>query len=154
VTRFIAYFGRLTMIVLGFAAAMFAAGFLISVLLVASAGTNGVDGTVENVALVTSTIVLSSIAGYYALVPSIAAIAWAEWSGKRDWLYYALAGGAIAMLVQAWRAQRGAPVFDTGIIAASAAAGMAGGIVYWLVAGRSAGLWLEALAGPEDESGL
>lgn len=148
--RFIAYFGRITLITLGFVMAAVAAGFFLSLLLVAAAGTPSANETAENLALATSTIVLSSLVGYYAFAPSIAAIAWAEWAGKRDWLYYALAGAAIAVLVHAWRAQRGAPVFEAGIIAASAAAGMAGGIVYWLVAGRNAGRWLERLADPKS----
>ena len=94
--------------------------------------------------LVVGAMVLASLAGYVAFVPAMAVIFYAEVAKRRDWLFYALAGGIIAAI---------APLIVTFMIGPdhrtpvdftlmSLAAGMIGGIAYWAIAGRGAGNWL------------
>ena len=80
-----------------------------------------------------------------AFLPSVPAILLAEILGKRDWLYYAISGAVVAIVVVAF-IRGGAdsandavtdPRFALGLIGG----GMCGGIAYWLVAGRLAGNW-------------
>lgn len=74
-------------------------------------------------------------------VPSLVLIVFAEFRAVRDWLYYALGGiaAALAAGAVAWF-----PRFhgdhDATAIAVVCAAGAIGGIAYWLIAGRSAGI--------------
>jgi len=98
------------------------------------------------------------IAGF-AFFPALVVLAAAEYFRRRDWLSYAVAGGAAALGAYAilWRAMAtfqdvdlsvsgggdGPVAAEPAAIAFGVAAGLAGGIVYWLVAGRSAGRWLE-----------
>ena len=98
--------------------------------------------------------------GYYAFLPALVAIGITEFARWQDWLTYALAGGAIAIVVMSmfWgrrpgdlaldvegmppmRAER---LDDPQVIAALLAAGLVGGIAYWVVAGRGAGRWRRA----------
>jgi hypothetical protein len=98
--------------------------------------------------------------GYFAFLPAMVAIGITEFARWQDWLTYALAGGAIAIVVMSmfWgrrpgdlsldvegmppmRAER---LDDPQVIAALLAAGLVGGIAYWVVAGRGAGKWRRA----------
>lgn len=98
--------------------------------------------------------------GYFAFLPALVAIGITEFARWQDWLTYALAGGAIAIVVMSmfWgrrpgdlaldvegmppmRAER---LDDPQVIAALLAAGLVGGIAYWVVAGRGAGKWRRA----------
>ncbi len=105
---------------------------------------------------------------YFAFVPSALAIGLTELAGWRDWLVHAAAGALSALVVWSlsWRFRAGelspdgavasgtdAYRFDDpAILATLLAAGLVGGIVYWAVAGRSAGSWRRrvppASAGP------
>lgn len=68
----------------------------------------------------------------------------AELLGWRSWLAHALAGAPVA-LYAGWRmaAALDAPAAttDTGLMLLTLAAGLVGGIAYWAIAGRNAGLW-------------
>ena len=78
-------------------------------------------------------------------LPALVAVVAGEVLRLRSWMYYVLAGGAALAVVPLLAAPQGA---DLTAIAASpymtifAAAGFAGGFIYWLLAG-SAGLSLE-----------
>lgn len=144
--RFGLFFIRLVMITIGFIAASIAAGvslaFLTRVITPQEAGElsgAGFDGW-----MVVATIMFASWTGYVAFFPGMAVIFYGEFTRRRDWLYYAVAGGLIAIL---------APLFITFVwgdsrpsesefLVMSLAAGMIGGLAYWLVSGRNAGNWL------------
>ena len=97
---------------------------------------------------------------YFAFVPAALTIGVAEFVGWRDWLTYALAGGLIAAVVVSifWRSgswdmridgagmplAEGGRLDDPQVLVALLAAGLVGGIVYWMVAGRGAGSWRRA----------
>lgn len=98
---------------------------------------------------------------YFAFLPSAAFILLSEVLGKRDWLFHALGGAAVSVAVigYMWRVTSapygtldttyvsatqddlGPLVLEPGIAATLIAAGLCGGIGYWLVAGRTAGSW-------------
>ena len=86
-------------------------------------------------------------AARYAFFPMIAVVLWAEVSGRRSWLFHALAGMAVAVAAMAIRANDGHlnnP--GSGLLMAVMAAGAVGGSVYWLVAGRNSGRNLDRMA--------
>jgi ABC-type nickel/cobalt efflux system permease component RcnA len=82
---------------------------------------------------------------YFAFLPAIPAILLSEILGKRDWLYHAISGAVVALvIVVAIRSAAEAgnqAITDTRFALALVGAGMCGGIAYWLVAGRMAGNW-------------
>ena len=83
---------------------------------------------------------------YFAFLPSIPAILLAEMLGKRDWLYHAISGAVVALVVVGFirccgRKLATATVTDPSLALALIGSGMCGGIAYWLVAGRLAGNW-------------
>jgi hypothetical protein len=106
--------------------------------------TNGYQHPSGGSGIVLQVAVMTSFLGYFAFLPAMPLIVWAELAGKRGWLFYTLAAGAIAVLLMAlsWGGERpigGDPSFS--LITLGAA--LIGGITYWLVAGRSAGKWWE-----------
>jgi hypothetical protein len=89
--------------------------------------------------VLTDAFVLLWILGSTALLPAMAAIVLGEALALRSWLYYAAAGLTVAFLVAHSSLLPDYPALpsDPPI---SAAAGLVGGLMHWLVAGRSAGL--------------
>jgi hypothetical protein len=76
------------------------------------------------------------------LIPAGLLIALAEGFRLRSFVFYALAGAAIACYCGWGGAFAGALAFDhTGELLA--ASGIAAGLIYWLLAGRRAGAWRE-----------
>lgn len=84
---------------------------------------------------------LAMLVGHYGFFQALVVLAVAELWEWRNWLFYALAGAVAALPVLAGVAQQ------SGTLSFHAAtligAGLVAGIAYWLVAGRTAGLWRE-----------
>ncbi len=82
---------------------------------------------------------------YLAFLPSAVAIAVSEIMAKRDWLFHALAGAVVAVIILGFsRGGEGSPfaeIADLNFALVVIGAGMCGGIGYWAVAGRGAGKW-------------
>jgi hypothetical protein len=78
-------------------------------------------------------LVLSGVIARWALLPFLVAIAFAEWRRYRQLTGWVLFGGALGCAIQLF----GLPGNDA--LLAPAAAGFAGGFVYFLIAGRGAG---------------
>jgi hypothetical protein len=78
-------------------------------------------------------------AALFALIASLIG----EWRSIRGWIYYAVAGIAIAIagfMAQYANAFEGQPALvDNYVLTAFLTAGFVGGVVYWLFAGRLAG---------------
>jgi hypothetical protein len=90
-------------------------------------------------------IATSMVVGVVAFVPSVIAILLTEAFGWRWLVLYALAGAAIGLFSASsagfieWRPDIELPrMANTELMAA---AGIAAGFVYWLIAGRRAGAW-------------
>jgi hypothetical protein len=79
------------------------------------------------------------------LIPAVLLIAIAESFRLRSFVFYALAGAAIACYCGLGRGFMAEFRFDhsSEVLAAS---GIAGGLIYWLLAGRRAGAWRDAQA--------
>ncbi len=85
------------------------------------------------------------IIGFVAFLPALLIVAVAEGFGLRSVLLYAAMGGVLAMALSYGmdlNGEIGQPatyfVHEREVLAAS---GIAGGLVYWLFAGRTAGAW-------------
>ncbi len=79
---------------------------------------------------------------YFAFVPAVVVMLLAELLGKRDWLFYALAGGFVALVFIGFAYQAGDGGFayrDPLLPVSIVGSGLIGGIAYWFVTGRFAG---------------
>ena len=144
--RVLLYLGRFALILAGYAVASVAASAFLNLLFLGS-----LDLTPDEAAgAITGSIVFSTpfiaiFVAYFAFVPSIVAILVAELLGRRDWLYYALAGGGVSvvMLVLLFGARPfgEASLESIRIALTIVGAGVVAGVAYWLTAGRLAGSW-------------
>lgn len=131
---------RLFLVPAGWLCALLAA---LAVLVVVLAGqatpASPADHAILTLSLALFTAAAVWVIGPVALIASLAAIVLAEAFRIRSWLYFAAAGALIAAIV--WQVSEtpepGPPFFSALEIAA---AGLAGGLIYWLIAGRSSGL--------------
>ncbi len=150
-SRFLAYLWRLVVILAGFVGAVLAAAFLMTA--IAAGGMQPLDiaNPVARIGLIAAALIQASLIGYIAFAPALVAIAWAEWRETTSFLYHALAGGAIALatFVLSPRSVDSGGL-DTGLFAVVVAAGLAGGIAYWAIAGRKSGQLLTLMAQDED----
>jgi hypothetical protein len=94
----------------------------------------------------------TSFAGTVAFLPAFLAVIVAEAFSLRSFLYYGTAGALIGLLGY-FGSNISARLEDTTDITPVAhslelvaAAGIVGGLVYWLLAGRNAGRWRERMA--------
>lgn len=87
----------------------------------------------------------------FAAPMALVATAIAEWRGTDDWIFYALAAILIAgvgFLAQYASELQGAPtIVNNYAFTAFMTGGFVAGLIYWLIAGRSAGLRRRAAAG-------
>jgi len=144
--RVLVYLGRFALIIAGYAVASLAGSAFLNLLFLGS-----LDLTPDEAAgAITGSIVFSTpfiaiFVAYFAFVPSIVAILVAEVLGRRDWLYYAVAGGVVAvvMLVLFFGARPfgEASLESIRIALTIVGAGVVAGVAYWLTAGRNAGSW-------------
>ncbi|MBZ9656478.1 hypothetical protein [Phyllobacterium lublinensis] len=132
--RFLLYLLRFALIVLGFLFAIVAASLFLNLLLLGSSQLIGAEGP-----FIYNTVpIFAVVIGYSVFFPASVIILYAELTGWRDWLFYALGGGAVAIVIIVWKWQP--QTEDIGTFAAILATGIVGGFAYWLVSGRSAGL--------------
>ncbi|MBL0933116.1 MAG: hypothetical protein IBJ07_00050 [Rhizobiaceae bacterium] len=143
--RLVTYIVRFVAILAGFVVACLAASLFVNVLFAstivavipefAEAARPTLFVTVPFFALIVANLAFGAF-----LVVAVAA----EILRWRSWLAHALAGAPVA-LYAGWRmaATLDAPgaASDPGLMLITVAAGLVGGIAYWAVAGRNAGLW-------------
>ncbi len=155
-SRVITYIGRFAVIVVAYGVAALAASAFLHLLALGASGLqpSGAPPFVIG-SLYFSVPFVALFVGYFAFTPAAVAILVGEVSGQRNWLFYAIAGGAVGLgaAVLFWQAP--AIGFESGtgaegtlttprLAAALAGSGIVGGIAYWLCAGRSAGNWHSA----------
>ncbi|MCF6123505.1 hypothetical protein EN904_14655 [Mesorhizobium sp. M7A.F.Ca.CA.001.07.2.1] len=152
-TRLVGYLIRFTVILFGYAIASLAASAFLNILFLASLGYAPEQAQpAVTASLYFSIPFVALFVAYFALMPACIVILLAEILGRRDWLYYALAGAAVAGVFLGLADHSGDTAFtvrDTSAIMAVIGGGMVGGIFYWLSAGRWAGSWWQG----EPESG-
>ena len=151
--RLFACLGRFAVIVFGFFCASLAASAFLHRLVSGVVGLTGEEVTalMSGPALVSVPLVALFV-GYFAFVPALPFMAAAEVLGRRDWLFHALCGGGVSLVIVGLHFvvdDGGRPV---GPFLASlfVGTGLVGGIAYWAVAGRNAGL---LLYGPDGATG-
>ena len=151
--RLAVYFGRLVVILAGFLAASLGASAFLHLLIL-----GGLSWTPEEAVFVAGSFLFSVpfvalFVGYFMLLPAMVAIVIAEMLGRRDWLYFALAGAASGLAVvyfHGFHSRADGPFDPVAMSLVFAAAGAVGGICYWLVAGRGSGRWMEGLNDPSQ----
>lgn len=160
--RLFAYLVRFTAIVFGYAVAIVATSLFLHILIFPAFGFTTEEAPWAALGgLVVSVPFVALLIGYYAFLPAAVAIVASEIAGWRGFLFHAFAGAALAAISGAMfragggfteigfetaRVREAAPL-STEAMLGIAAAGMVGGIAYWMVAGRGAGSWRGA---PED----
>lgn len=145
----VAYLVRFATIIVGYAVAALAASAFLNVVMLAALGfIAGETSMAAANSLVFSIPFVALFVAYFAFIPSAFAILAAELFSKRDWLFHALAGAAVALIVIGFGRGAGeighGDVADTNFMLAVIGSGMCGGVGYWLVAGRGAGSWRTA----------
>lgn len=153
--------GRLFAILVGYAVASVAASAMLTILFTASlALPSDLSDAVFHGPLLLAIPIVALFVAYFAGLPSAVLILMAEIWGKRDWLFYALGGGGVSIAVIGYMWQAGYDptdaagnqdlqaaseyyllVAEPAVAATLIAAGICGGIAYWLVSGRTAGGW-------------
>ncbi|MEX0343442.1 MAG: hypothetical protein AB3N20_00855 [Rhizobiaceae bacterium] len=142
-SRFAVLAIRFVMIVIGFCAAAFVASAFFVVLTAGSAGIElGEPEEMERIGLIVATGLGALFIGYYSFLPAMVVVVIGEIFGSRDWLFYAVGGGCVAVAgVTIFLSSGGQSENQTSMFALAATAGVCGGVTYWLVAGRGAGSW-------------
>jgi len=132
-------------ILLGFATACLAAGlvqvaFVITPLEIATLEPAAIPDRLSGAGLLA--LFAATHSAVFSAPFALLAAAFAEWQGIRSWIYYALAGIAIALagvLTQHASETGATTIVNDYALRAFLAAGFVAGLAYWVVAGRSAG---------------
>ena len=144
-SRVLVYLGRFALILAGYAIASLAASAFLHVVTLGSLGFTADEApAVLMGSIVFSIPFVALFVAYFAFLPAIPAILLSEILGKRDWLYHAISGAVVALVIVVIiraAAEAGNQATDTRFALALIGGGMCGGIGYWLVAGRLAGNW-------------
>ena len=142
-SRLIAYLIRFAVILFGYTVASLATSAFLNILFLASLAPEHAHPT-ATASLYFSSPFVALFVAYFALMPACVVILVAEILGRRDWLFYALAGAVVAAVFLGLVDHAGDATFavrETSAIMAVIGGGMVGGIFYWLSAGRWAGSW-------------
>ncbi len=146
--RLVAYLIRFAIILIGYAVSALAASAFLNIMFLASLGyTPEHAQPAATASLYFSIPFVALFVAYFAFMPAAVAILVSEILGRRDWLFYALAGAVVAAVFLGFvhqTADANFEITDPRVVAAVIGSGMVGGIFYWLSAGRSAGSWRQA----------
>lgn len=151
--------GRLLLIVVGFVAAALAASAALHLLTLPALGFEGaeVPMVIAGTAIFSVPFVALFVA-YFTFLPSLGVIAIAELWSLRSWIYHVAGGGligfgvamrfrdhapqgAVAVSLQEPFLAPGNSILDPRLAMVLVLSGMAGGLTYWLIAGRTSGNW-------------
>jgi hypothetical protein len=125
-------------IVVGFIIALMGAAFFLAWGFFQSAGSG--DDPVAFAAMIGTGLVTASVLGGVAMVPAFLGIACAELFGLRSFVYHVGVAGFIAFVMWSFDAGTAEGSLRPGTSIALAA-GFLGGVIYWLIAGRTSGRW-------------
>jgi len=147
-------FGRIIVIAFGLIVAILIAGIVLAIGIIAPDWPWLDSDPVERVQFFVVSFFATSFVGASALVPALLFIAIAEAARLRSLLYYAAAGAVVGAAsyfgsnveLRLENTTDVSPVFHPMQLAA--AAGIIGGLAYWLLAGRNAGRWRESAQPP------
>lgn len=153
-TRVLGVLGRLVLITIGYVVACLAASTFLHILFLGAQGLGAHDfpSTLLPTMILTIPFIALFIAWFAALPAAVVVLA-AEVFGRRDWLFYAIGGAAIGVVIVGMFWQGALPIAggpslsDAGVTLDPAildpkfyglmvGGGIVGGLAYWLVAGR------------------
>jgi len=136
---------RIVTVLLAYIAACVAASIILTIGTLTPAWDDLVSLGMSTVVLWSTVGIGAAIIATVAFTPTLLVIALAEGFAWRSSILYAALGGVLALALSygldfagAVGEPGGAPVREREVFAA---AGIAGGFVYWLLAGRKAGTW-------------
>ena len=140
-------FGRIIVIVFALVVASMAAGITLAIGIVAPDWAGIDSDPVERVSFFIVSFFATSFVGAVAMAPAFVLIVLAEAARIRSFLYYGVAGALVGLAsyfgssisVRLENTTDVPPVEHA--LQLAAAAGIIGGVVYWLIAGRRAGAW-------------
>jgi phosphotransferase system glucose/maltose/N-acetylglucosamine-specific IIC component len=142
-------FGRIIVIFFALMVAIIAAGIALAIGIVAPDWTGVDSDPFERVSFFIVSFFATSFVGAVAFLPALVVIVIAEAARLRSFLYYGV-GGALVALASYYGSDISLRLENTTDVAPvsnalqlAAAAGIIGGLVYWLIAGRNAGRWRE-----------
>jgi hypothetical protein len=136
---------RIAMIVLGYALACVAASLILTIGTLTPEWDDFTALGMQSVAVWAVVMVFAAGIGAIAMMPAFLVIALAEGFAWRSSLIYAALGGVLALSLgygldfAGYGGDPGSPLVREREVLA--AAGIAGGFVYWFLAGRKAGSW-------------
>jgi len=145
-------FGRIIVIFFALIAAIVAAGIVLAIGIVAPDWAGVDSDPFERVSFFIVSFFATSFVGAVALLPALVVIIISEAARLRSFLYFGVGGALVGLAsyygsdisVRLENTTDVAPVGNT--LQLAAAAGIVGGLVYWLIAGRNASRWREPRA--------
>ena len=139
--------GRLIVIFFGLILAIMAAGIALAIGIISPDWTGVDSDPFERVSFFVFAFFATSFVGAAATLPALVLILFAEAARMRNLLYYGVAGAVVGLAAYfgsdvSSRLENTTDVTPVGhTLQLAAAAGILGGLVYWLIAGRKAGAW-------------
>jgi phosphotransferase system glucose/maltose/N-acetylglucosamine-specific IIC component len=150
--KIMSLFGRIIVIFFALILAIIAAGIALAIGIVAPDWAGVDSDPFERVSFFVVSFFATSFVGAVAFLPALVVIVITEAAQLRNFLYYGV-GGALVGLASYYGSDISMRLENTTDVAPvanalqlAAAAGIIGGVVYWLVAGRNAGRWREPRA--------
>ena len=147
-------FGRIIVIAFALIVASMVAGIALAIGIVAPDWPWLDSDPIERVSFFVVSFFATSFIGATAFVPAVLLVVVAEVMRLRSLLYYAAAGAVVGLTsyygsnveLRLENTTDVAPAFHP--LQLAAAAGIVGGLAYWLLAGRNAGRWREPAQPP------
>ena len=132
---------RTVMVPFGLVLAMLAAGIFLSfaVFSMDPSGFHGGDPDVQNIFTIFSGVFLAGVMGSFAFYPALLGLLIAEFFSWRS-LWFYLGYGLVLSLFATHSSGEPLDAMAVALDVRALAAGLIGGFVYWLVAGRGAGI--------------
>jgi hypothetical protein len=142
-------FGRILVIIFGLAIAIIVAGVTLALGIVLPEWAAMDSDPIERVIFFFVAFFATGLVVTFALLPAVLVIVVSEVARMRSFIYYGVGGALVALAsyygsdisVQLENTTDVTPVANT--LQLAAAAGILGGLAYWLIAGRNAGRWRE-----------
>lgn len=142
-------FGRIIVIVFGLLAAIIVAGITLAIGIVLPELAAMDSDPIERVIFFFAAFFATALVVIFAFLPAALVVAISEVLRMRSFIYYGVGGALVALAsyygsdisVQLENTTDVPPVANA--LQLAAAAGILGGLAYWLIAGRNAGRWRE-----------
>ena len=142
-------FGRILVIIFGLAIAIIVAGVTLALGIVLPEWAAMDSDPIERVIFFFVAFFATGLVVTFALLPAVLVIVVSEVARMRSFIYYGVGGALVALAsyygsdisVQLENTTDVTPVANA--LQLAAAAGILGGLAYWLIAGRNAGRWRE-----------